>query len=524
MSSLYPAPFTHLHFTIQPSLLNTHFFFSNSYRSHYSKTQHGKLVVLTTLSLSSTNPIENSPVHGNYLVDKNEGLSIKQEEKNLDFDKKTSRFQVQELVDKISALPSTERTEFLSAYLKDGDFGTISEVNDVLMALFMAEESDLALKLFSDLSCYELEPDSWTFSIVLRCYCKKNNLDEAKQVLEHMVEEKGFQPDVVTITILINALCKRGRVQRAFEVFDFMGRIGCKPTVQTYNCLLKGLCYVGKVEQAFEMLVKIKKDSMKPDIYTYTAVMDGYCKVGRSDEAMELLNEALEMGLTPNVVTYNTLFHGYCKEGRPLEGIGVLKQMKQRNCMPDYISYSTLLHGLLKWRKIRSALRTYKEMMEDGIEVDKRIMNALLRGLCRKSWKEKDLLEEAYEVFEKMKIGFYDIDPSTYCLMIQALCKGGKIEKSLDNLHDMIRMGNFPGIITFNSVIQALCAGGRVDEALLVLVLMDERVRIPSRMSYNLLIEGYNRQRWLLVACSIYGAALKRGVIPNSKPRSRELM
>ena len=518
MSSPYPAPFTLLQspVPVQSTLFNTPFFFSNIYRSHYRKTRHGKLVVLTTLSLSSTNP--NPPVHGNYLVDKVEALPIKQAEKNLGIDKRTSRFHVQELADRIRELPSKERTEFLSSYVKDGGFSTISGANDVLMALFIAEDPDFALKLFSDLSSYELEPDSWTFSIVLRCHCKKNQLDEAKRVLDHMVEE-GFHPDVVTITILINALCKRGRMQSAFEVFDFMGTIGCKPTVQTYNCLLKGLCYVGRVEAAFELLLKIKKDSMKPDVYTYTAVMDGFCKVGRSDEAMELLDEAVEMGLTPSVVTYNTLFQGYCKEGRPLKGIVVLKQMKQGNCRPDCISYSTLLHGLLKWGKIRSALRTYKEMVEDGIEVDKRIMNLLLRGLCRRSWKEKDLLEDAHEVFEKMKTGFYDIDPSTYCLMIQALCKGGKIEKSLDNLHDMIRMGNSPGAITFNNVIRALCAGDRVDEALLILILMDERIIIPSRMSYNLLIEGCNKRRWPLAACSIYGTALKRGVIPNSKPR-----
>ncbi|XP_075637257.1 uncharacterized protein LOC142609539 [Castanea sativa] len=518
MYSPYPAPFTLIQspVPVQSTLLNTPFFFSNIYRSHYRKTQHGNLVVLTTLSLSSTNP--NPPVHGNYLVDKVEVLPIKQVEKNLGIDKRTSRFHVQELADKIRELPSKERTEFLSSIVKDGGFSTISGANGVLMALFIAEDPDFALKLFSDLSSYELEPDSWTFSIVLRCHCKKNQLDEAKQVLDHMVEE-GFHPDVVTITILINALCKRGRMQRAFEVFDFMGTIGCKPTIQTYNCLLKGLCYVGRVEEAFELLLKVKEDSMKPDVYTYTAVMDGFSKVGRSDEAMELLNEAVEMGLTPSVVTYNTLFQGYCKEGRPLKGIVVLKQMKQRNCKPDCISYSTLLHGLLKWSKIRSALRTYKEMVEDGIEVDKRIMNLLLRGLCRRSWKEKDLLKDAHEVFEKMKTEFYDIDPSTYCLMIQALCKGGKIGKSLDNLHDMIRMGNSPGAITFNNVIRALCAVGRVDEALLVLVLMDERIIIPSRMSYNLLIEGYNKRRWPLAARSIYGTALKRGVIPNGKPR-----
>lgn len=497
MSSLYASPSTLLLSPVQSASLDSPLFLGNSYRSSHYK----RFVTATTLSLSPTNRSEHAPVHSINLVDSND------------------RFQLKYFIDTIRGLPTKERTEFLSTFVKDSEFRTISDFNDLVMALFIAEEPDLALELFSDMSSYGFEPDSWTFSIVSRCYCKKNHLDEAKRVLDQMVEEKGFHPDVATVTILINGFCKRGRLQRAFEVFDFMGRIGCKPTVQTYNCLLKGLCYVGRVEEAFEMLIKIKKDSVKTDIYTYTAVMDGFCKVGRSDEAVELLDEAVEMGLTPNVVTYNTLFNGFCKEGRPLKGIGVLKQMKQRNCMPDYITYSTLLHGLLKWGKIRSALRTYKEMVGDGFEADERMVNTLLRGLCRRSWKEKDLLENAYQLFEKMKNGFYVIDLSTYGLMIKALCVGEKTEEALDNLHDFTRMGHSPHIITFNSVIRALCAEGRVDEALLVLILMDEGRRIPNKISYNLLIEECTRRKWLLSACNIYGAALKRGVIPDRKPR-----
>ncbi|KAE8650970.1 hypothetical protein Csa_000996 [Cucumis sativus] len=67
--------------------------------------------------------------------------------------------------------------------------------------------------------------------------------------------------------------------------------------------------------------------------------MDGLCRVGRSDEAMELLNEAEENGLKPSVVTFNTLFNGF----------------------------------------------------------------TFIRALCRTSLKEKDVLEDAHQLFKKMK-------------------------------------------------------------------------------------------------------------------------
>ncbi|XP_054782762.1 putative pentatricopeptide repeat-containing protein At3g16710, mitochondrial [Prosopis cineraria] len=308
---------------------------------------------------------------------------------------------------------------------------------------------------------------------------EKIDLDEAERVLGSMLEN-GFQPDAETLTILVNSFCKRGRMKKAVEIFDLMNRIGTKPTIQTYNCLLKGLCYVGKVEEAYEMLMKMKKMKipLKPDIYSYTAVMDGLCKVGRSDEARELLDEAEElMGLKPNVITFNTLFQGYSREGRPLEAISVLKLMKKKNCVPDYISYATLLHGLLKWNQIRDALKIYKEMERFGFEVDARMMGTLVRRLCRESRKEKGMLEDACQVFEKMtRRDSIVVDQRTHEVMIQALC-----------------------------------ARGRTEEAVSTLLLMDENGRIPSGLCFDALIKELNAQGRLLGHPDLFGYAMKRG-------------
>ncbi|KAM1353420.1 hypothetical protein ACFX2H_032915 [Malus domestica] len=479
-------------------------------RTQYSS----KLLFLAALSSSATNPtkIHQKPPKDYIFQSKNENP-------NPSFDNPTSRLQVQDFIDRIRALPLKKTSEIHGVFEKDGCFQTASEFNSLLMALVIAQEPDIALSLFDEISsALWLVPDSLTFSILIRCYCGKNDLDGARGVLTHMVEN-GFYPDPATFTVLVNAFCKRGRLQRAMEVVEVMGRVGLKPTVQIYNCLLKGLCYVGRVEDAYDMLMRIKKDEVKPDIYTFTAVMDGFCKVGRSDEAMELLVEAMESGLIPDAVSFNALFHGYCKEGRPMEGLNVLKKMKEMNCIPDCITYSSLLHGLLKWGKIRNAVRVYEEMVENGFEVEERLMNNLVRGLCRRSWKEKDLLEDAHQVFEKMQSGHSGIDASTYGLMIQSLCMGKKMDESLVSLQQMVRTGHSPWIVTFNNVIQGLCVEGKVFEALLVLSIMFEGGRATGRVSYNPVIQELNRQGSFLGACSVYGAALKRGVIPNKKPQ-----
>lgn len=343
--------------------------------------------------------------------------------RSLLFGNSSPGLQVQDLVQTVRALDASHRLGIIDEIEKNGGFKSINIFNDLLMALVKEDEFELALKLSSDSSFYGLNPDKSTYSVLMSCYCKKNDPMEAKCVLDHMLET-GFQPNVATFTTLINSFCEKGSLQNAFEVFDIMLSIGCEPTINTYNCLLKGLCYVGKVEEAYEMLTNIKKSSMKPDIYTYTAVMNGFCKVGRSEEAMELLEDAVEIGLIPTVVTYNTLFNGYFKEGRPLDGIGLLQKMKEKHCSPDHVNYGTLVHGLLKWGETTAALQIYKEMMNTGFDLDERTMNALLRALCRRSRKDKAILKDAYQLFKRMRTQNCPIYPSAYYLVIQAFCNG----------------------------------------------------------------------------------------------------
>ncbi|XAR68713.1 hypothetical protein NMG60_11000062 [Bertholletia excelsa] len=450
-------------------------------------------------------------------VEQDIGSSTKKGESKPEIDQWNSGLQVESLIKRIKALPTSQKPRIVDLLGIDGGSQTIPDFNNLLMALLAADELELALQLYSNLSYNRLVPNRATFSIIVRCYCKKNEPNEAKRVIAHMIK-LGMQPNVATFTVLINTLSRSGRVDQALEIMEIMGRLNCEPTMQTYNCLLKGLCYVGKVERASKMLTNIKNSSMRPDIYTYTAVMDGFCKVGRSDEALDLLAEALEMGLTPSSLTFNTLFTGYCKEGRPLEGIRLLKRMKDRSCMPDYISYSTFMHGLLKWGEIHTALRIYKEMESKRFQADERIMNSLLRGLCRRSRQGGEMLRNAYEVFDIMKKWGSAIYASSYDLVIEAFCNGKDEEKAMVNLQHMISAGNTPKKFTFNRVIQALCVEAKVEEALSILILMNRESAIPNKFSFNTLIIELNRQGKHLCARSLYGAALKVGIIPDNEP------
>ncbi|XP_047148464.1 pentatricopeptide repeat-containing protein At1g09900-like [Vigna umbellata] len=456
-----------------------------------------------SLSLSATYP---SPITHTTIND-------------LNFEDRATRFRIKGLVHRITTLSSSNnKIQMLQILEKDPQFQTISDFNLLLMALVIAQELDICLSLFAKLPSFQLVPDCCTHSIMIRCHCEKNDMDEAKRALDTALE-KGFRPDAATFTVLISSLCKRGRVNKAREAFEAMGRKGYKAGVQAKNCLLKGLSYVGKVDEALEMLMGMKGTSLEPDIYSFTAVMDGLCKVGRSGEAMELLDEVVGMGLEPSVVMFNTLIQGYSREGRPVEGAAVLELMKEHECIPDCVSYNTVLHGLLKWNEVLAALGVYKKMVGLGLEVDARLMGTLVRRLCKRSGRKNSLLQDAYDVFEKMKERGPVVDQRTFEVMIQALCVGKRFDHAFATVNEMVELGYSPEAITFDKVILGLCAGGRVDDAVSTLVLLHASGGIPSKISYDVLIKELNEEGRLFCACNLFGSALKLGVFPTREPR-----
>ncbi|KAG6531067.1 pentatricopeptide repeat-containing protein At1g62680, mitochondrial-like [Zingiber officinale] len=449
----------------------------------------------------------------------------KEQDANVNYAKEESQFCLKKvgsldavcLVKIFIKLPLEERVKILDLFESDERNLTISDYNDILKALMKAGEYEHAVNFFSKLPCEGIAPDFWTYSIMVHCFCKKNEPDKAMQTLEDILE-RGYRPNHATFSCLINCLSKRGRMKKAFKVFELMLQTGYGPSIREYNSLIRGLCYVGRLEEAFELLKKIKSSSTQPGIYTYTLLIDGFCMVGRCDDAMELLKEAEEIGLVPDIVTCNSVLNGYCKAGRPLEGHRLLKKMQRGDCQPDFISYTIILQGMLRQGEVSAAWRIYKEMRDAGFVVDERCMNTLLRGICRQPVIDDKVLKDANELFELIKEVGHDLSPYTYCLMVQALARGGEVDKALFHLHEIARNGYSPRMMTFNVILRILCEQGRCDDAISVLVLMIDRDRIPSKFSFSILLSALCGLGRVLEAFGVYAAAVKRSVVPHWKP------
>ncbi|KAL6660103.1 hypothetical protein ACP70R_002225 [Stipagrostis hirtigluma subsp. patula] len=433
----------------------------------------------------------------------------------------SSRLRARDCARRIMELPEEERVKVLDLLQRDDAALTVSDYNDILSALARASDHASAVALFRAMPA----PDAQSFATAVQCLCRQGALEEAKRTLDEMVA-RGFRPSVATFSAVVGCLCKRGRVTKAMEVFDAMRVLGCEPTIRTYNSLVGGLCYVGRLEEARDLLNKLKGSPKTPDIYTFTIVLDGFCKVGRTEEAMAIFHDAVGMGLSPTIFTYNALLNGHCKEGNPLRAYALLMEMCGGGggaCPPDKISFSIVLTALLRAGETAAAWQTYRRMERAGFEADARALDTLARGLCRRCATDVSALADAREVFGKVVAAGHEPVSYTYCLMAQALARGGEVDAAVALLEEMVRRGYALRKRAYTDVVRALCGRGRARDALRVLVLvMIVRDFVPGRNAFDALLGELARQGRWPDAMAVYAAAVKRGVVVSWKHLSKE--
>ncbi|KAL9266195.1 Pentatricopeptide repeat-containing protein [Drosera capensis] len=341
-------------------------------------------------------------------------------------------------------------------------------------------------------------PNVKTYTVLIRNYCKDQNVDKALQLFYRMKGlcdsgklDKALEvfdgmkvaPNEVTYNTLLKGLCDSGKLDKALEVFNGMK---VAPDVVTYSTLLKGLCDSGKMDKALVVF-----DGMKvaPDVVTYSTVLKALCDSGKMDKALEVFDG---MKVAPNEVTYNTLLKGLCDSGKLDKALEVFNGMK---VFPDVVTYSTLLKGLCDSGKMDTALEVFDGMkglcdsgkMDKALEVfdgmkvapNEVTYSTVLKGLC-----DSGKMDKALEVFDGMKVAPNDV---TYSTLLKGLCDSRKMDKALE-VFDGMKVA--PDVVTYSTLLKGLCDSKKLDK---VLEVFDGMKVAPNEVTYNIVIDGLSK-------------------------------
>jgi len=377
-----------------------------------------------------------------------------------------------------------------------------------------------SVKLFENMKLIGVSPGVVTFNSILLVLLRRGRTNMAKEVYDEMLKTYGVKPDTYTYNILIRGFCKNSMVDEGFYFFKEMTSFDCDPDIVTYNTLVDGLCRAGKIKVAHNLVNGMSKKckGLNPDVVTYTTLIRGYCMKQEIDEALDILEEMNGRGLKPNIVTYNTLIKGLCEAQKWDKMKEILEQMKgDGGSIPDACTFNTLINSHCCAGNLDEAFKVFENMKKLEVTADSASYSVLIRTLCQKG--DYDKAEMLFdELFEKeILLSSYGPKPlaASYKRIFQYLCENGKIKKAERVLRQLMKRGT-QDPLSYQIVILGHCKEGSYENGYGLLVWMLRRDFLPDIDIYDYLIDGFLRKDKPLLAKETLEKMLKSSYKPQT--------
>ncbi|KAK7271517.1 hypothetical protein RJT34_27484 [Clitoria ternatea] len=377
-----------------------------------------------------------------------------------------------------------------------------------------------SLKLFHTMKSIAVSPSVITFNSILSLLLKKGRTNMAKNVFDEMLVTYGVSPDTWTFNILIRGFCKNSMVDEAFWFFKEMARFPIKPDVVTYNTLVDGLCRAGKVRIAQNLVNGMSKKckDLNPNVVSYTSLIRGYCVKGEVDEALVILEEMSNKGLEPNVITYNTLMKGLCEVGKLERMKDVLKWMNAEGGVGvDTCTFNIIIDSHCFAGKLDEAMKVFEAMKSLKVPADSASYSILIRCLCRRG--DYGTAEKLFdELFEKdILLSNFGSKPlaASYSPIFQYLCENGKSKKAERVFRQLMKRGTQDPLV-YRTVIMGHCKEGAYENGYELLIWMLRRDFLPNVRIYDCLIGGFLEKDKPLLAKETLEKMLKSNYQPKT--------
>jgi pentatricopeptide repeat protein len=296
----------------------------------------------------------------------------------------------------------------------------------------------------------------------MNAQCDAGNFDEALKMFKKMKELK-VQPDSATYSVLIRNLCQRGDFERAEQLFDklsdediLLRDDGCTPLVAAYNPIFDFLCKNGKTHKAERVFRQLMKKGTQ-DPPSYKTLIIGHCKEGTFEAGYKLLLFMLRRDYVPDFETYVLLINGFLQKGEPILAYKTLERMLKSSYLPKTSVFHSILSELLKNDFARESASFVVLMIDRKIRQNINLSTHTMRLLFG-----SELRIKAFQIVELLYDNGYMVDMEE---LIGFICQNGKLLDAQKMLSFCLEKGHNVDINVCNVVIEGLCKMKRPLEA-----------------------------------------------------------
>ncbi|KAJ8431133.1 hypothetical protein Cgig2_010066 [Carnegiea gigantea] len=192
------------------------------------------------------------------------------------------------------------------------DIVTYGIMVDILCKMGRVDEALDIVKSMDDSGC---RPTSFIYSILVHTYGVQNRIEDAidtflemakngvKSDVVGMTDEafrffrkmiKVCEPDADTYTLMIKMFFEKHQLDMALKVWTYMKSKKFVPSMHVYSVFINGLCTMGKVSDASMLMEEMIEKGIQPSVMTFRKLRQLLIKEDRRD-VLEFLQEKMNL-------------------------------------------------------------------------------------------------------------------------------------------------------------------------------------------------------------------------------------
>ncbi|KAH0448992.1 hypothetical protein IEQ34_022792 [Dendrobium chrysotoxum] len=284
---------------------------------------------------------------------------------------------------------------------------------------------------------------------------------------------------------------------------------------RTYGALLNAYGQAKMREKAEATLEIMKGKGYADDALPFNVMMTLYMNIAEHGKVYAMINEMKEKNVSFDLYSYNILITNCATVGDVQEMERVVQEMiADTRVNANWTTYTTLATMYIRLGEFEKAENCLKEVELRMTGRDRTSFNYLL-GLYSSIAKRG----EVYRIWKRYKSTFRGIMNSGYQSMLSSLVKLGDIEGTDKIYEEWLSSTSRLDPRICNIVMRSYVRKGRVGNAKRILDRFIEKGGMPKPLSWEILAEGYLKEKLIseVLSC-MEGAASYKG-FRNWKPK-----
>ncbi|CAB4264752.1 unnamed protein product [Prunus armeniaca] len=276
-------------------------------------------------------------------------------------------------------------------------------------------------------------------------------------------------------------------------------------TTVSFNKMVDVIGKARNIQLLWDMLHEMGRRRLVND-KTFLIALKTLAKARELNKCVEFFHVMNGYGFDYSLETLNKVVESLCGSKLVAEAKFIVFKLKE-SIGPNGVTYRCLIEGFCDVGDLIEASKIWNLMVDEGFDPDIGAIEKMMETLFK-----TNRYGEALKVFQMMRVNrMDDLGLSTYRLVIEWMCKRGKIEEAHVVFEEMQKRRIEADNSTLASLVYGLLARGRVRVAYKIV----EGIEKPDINVFHGMIKGLLRLRKLREATEVFREMIKKGCEPN---------